>query len=293
MDRILVRRLHCRKLFLRVHRKAESDSAARDHRPSEDFLVTQVIVLGSGTSQGVPVIGCRCPVCTSTDARNQRSRASASVRFNDRRIVIDTAPEFRLQCVRHGIDRLDAVLFTHAHADHVHGLDDVRQFNQIQGTRIPCYGNPETMADLARKFDYFFIETQAGGGKPNVEFIAVEGPFELFGREIVPLPVLHGRLPVYGYRIGPFAYITDASEIPPETMAKLGGLDTLVLNALRLEPHPTHLSIGQAAGIIRQLEPRHAFLTHLTHRLDHADTEARLPPPIRLAYDGLTLDIPD
>jgi len=255
--------------------------------------MTQVIMLGSGTSQGVPVIGCHCPVCTSADPRNQRTRASVYVRVNGRGLVIDTATEFRLQCVRHGIERLDAVLFTHAHADHVHGLDDVRQFNHLQGTRIPCYGSAETMGYLAQKFDYFFRETQAGGGKPDVEFVCVDGPFELFGRTIVPLPVRHGRLLVYGYRIGPFAYITDASEVPAETMAKLGGLDTLVLNALRREPHPTHLSIGQAVEIIRQLGPKRAFLTHLTHRLDHAETEAQLPPPVRLGYDGLTLDIAD
>lgn len=255
--------------------------------------MTQVIVLGSGTSQGVPVIGCHCPVCTSGDPRNHRTRASVYVRLGDHGLVMDTATEFRLQCIREGIDRLDAVLFTHAHADHVHGLDDVRQFNQIQGRQIPCYGSPETMAYLAQKFDYFFRPTQAGGGKPDVEFVPVEGPFELLGREIIPLRVMHGELAVYGYRIGAFAYVTDASAIPPETMAKLEGLDTLILNALRPEPHPTHLSVGEAVEVIEQLQPRRAFLTHLTHRLDHAETEAELPPPIRLAHDGLTLDIAD
>lgn len=255
--------------------------------------MTQVIMLGSGTSQGVPVIGCRCPVCTSADARNRRTRASVYLKLGRHGVVIDTATEFRLQCTANRIERLDAVLFTHAHADHVHGLDDVRQFNALQGTRIPCHGSPETMRYLAQKFDYFFTETQTGGGKPNVEFISVEGPFELFGREIVPLPVKHGELLVYGYRIGRFAYITDASAVPPETMAKLEGLDTLILNALREEPHPTHLSIGEAVAIIERLEPRQAFLTHMTHRLDHAETESKLPPPIRVGYDGLTIEVPD
>jgi phosphoribosyl 1,2-cyclic phosphate phosphodiesterase len=255
--------------------------------------VTQVTMLGSGTSQGVPVIGCRCAVCTSSDPRNRRTRASVYVRLGEQGVVIDTATEFRLQCVANGIERLDAVLFTHAHADHVHGLDDVRQFNHLQGTRIPCYGSGETMRYLAQKFDYFFRETQAGGGKPDVEFISVDGPFELFGRRVVPLPVMHGELSVYGYRIGAFAYITDASTIPPETMALLEGLDTLILNALRVEPHPTHLSVGEAVAIIEQLRPRRAFLTHLTHRLEHAETEAKLPHPIRLGYDGLTFEVPD
>jgi phosphoribosyl 1,2-cyclic phosphate phosphodiesterase len=298
--------------------------------------VTQVIMLGSGTSQGIPVIGCHCPVCTSDDPRNRRTRASVylrlGTRLDARGVVIDTATEFRLQCVANGIERLDAVLFTHSHADHVHGLDDVRQFSAaapehgvhdegggfvqatqsaaapgrvlhdeaegfVQATqsaaRVPCYGSPETMQYLARKFDYFFCETQAGGGKPNVEFIEVEAPFELFGREIIPLPVKHGELSIYGYRIGRFAYITDASHIPSETMAKLDGLDTLILNALRREPHPTHLSLDEAVAIIEQLRPARAFLTHLTHRLDHAATEAELPPSIRLGYDGLTIDVPD
>ena len=240
--------------------------------------MTQVVMLGSGTSQGIPVIGCHCPVCTSDDPRNRRTRASVYLRLragarldqrvqstrgrlDARGVVIDTATEFRLQCVSNAIERLDAVLFTHTHADHVHGLDDVRQFNALQGTRIPCYGSPETMQYLARKFDYFFRETQAGGGKPDVEFIHVEEPFELFGHKIVPLPVKHGDLPIHGYRIGRFAYITDASAIPPETMAKLDGLDTLILNALRHEPHPTHLSLGEAVAIIEQLRPARAFLT--------------------------------
>jgi phosphoribosyl 1,2-cyclic phosphate phosphodiesterase len=254
-------------------------------------------MLGSGTSQGVPVIGCRCPVCTSADPRNRRTRASVYVRLaqrgrpGTRGVVIDTATEFRLQCLANGIERLDAVLFTHAHADHVHGLDDVRQFNLIQGTRIPCYGNPETMRELALKFDYVFRPTQTGGGKPDLEFIAVEAPFELFGLEVVPLPVWHGELPVTGYRIGRFAYVTDASRIPPETMAKLEGLDALILNALRHEPHPTHLSIGEALAVIERLQPARAFLTHLTHRLDHAATEAQLPPSVRVGYDGLVIEV--
>jgi phosphoribosyl 1,2-cyclic phosphate phosphodiesterase len=260
--------------------------------------VTHVVMLGSGTSQGVPVIGCHCPVCTSDDPRNRRTRASVHVQLRDRErtargVVIDTATEFRLQCVANGIERVDAVLFTHAHADHVHGLDDVRQLNAIQGTVIPCYGSPETMQHLARKFDYLFRETQPGTSKPDVEFIHVEGPFDLFGREIVPLPVKHGELLIYGYRIGRFAYITDASAIPPETMAKLDGLDTLILNALRREPHPTHLSLDEAVAIIEQLGPARAFLTHMTHRLDHAETEAQLPPTIRVGYDGLRIAVPD
>ena len=149
------------------------------------------------------------------------------------------------------------------------------------------------MRTLRAKFDYIFTPTQVGGGKPDIELISVEAPFELFGRQVVPLPVMHGELPAYGYRIGRFAYITDASEVPPSTMALLEGLDTLIINALRHEPHPTHLSIGEAVQIVERLRPARAFLTHITHRLDHAETEAQLPPNIRIGYDGLRLDVPD
>jgi len=255
--------------------------------------MTQVVMLGSGTSQGIPVIGCHCGVCSSSDPRNRRTRASVYLRLGDRGVVIDTATEFRLQCVANEIERLDAVLFTHAHADHVHGLDDVRRFNHLQGARIPCYGSAETMGALRRKFDYIFRETQAGGGKPDVAFVEVEGPFELFGRAVVPLPVMHGELVVYGYRIGGFAYVSDASEIPPATMGMLEGLDTLVLNALRHEPHATHLSLGEALGVIERLGPRRAFLTHLSHDVEHAATEATLPAHVRLGYDGLRFEVAD
>lgn len=247
--------------------------------------------LGTGTSHGVPSIACHCPVCTSDDPRNQRYRCSVLLRYNGRSVVIDTATELRLQAIRVGMDQLDAVLFTHSHADHIGGLDDVRPFCERQGAPIPCYGAPRTLRDIRRRFDYIFKPTQEGGGKPKLQMIPIRGPIDLFGLEVVPVLVYHGELPVLGFRFGPAAYVTDTNRIPPRSMGLLRGLDLLVLDALRWRPHPTHFSVDEALEVIRELRPRRSYLTHLTHDLDHVRTNRVLPPGVELAYDGLCLRI--
>jgi phosphoribosyl 1,2-cyclic phosphate phosphodiesterase len=251
----------------------------------------QVTFLGSGTSSGVPVIGCNCSVCRSPDPRDQRYRASVVLRWNDFSVIIDTGPEFRLQILRAGIHRLDAILLTHEHADHICGLDDIRFFT-MRGGVMPMYGNARSLEYVRSAFSYIFDGTHTPGTvRPTIETRDISGPFELRGATVIPIPVMHGKLPILGYRIGDFAYITDCSAIPPESMDLLRGLDTLVLGALRERPHPTHFSIGQALESISALRPRRAFLTHIGHEVDHESTNARLPTDCRLAYDGLTIEV--
>lgn len=251
----------------------------------------RVTVLGSGTSHGVPMIGCACEVCTSGDPHDRRSRPSIVVGVAGGTILVDTAPELRLQAIANGLRRVDAVLFTHTHADHVHGIDDLRAFNALQGGAIPIYGSPASMRDIHARFDYIFAHSVAGGGIPMLELHPVEGPFEVLGESVVPVTVLHGRLPVYGYRFGRFAYVTDCSAIPEPSMALLHGLDVLILDALRHRPHPTHFNIEQALEVIARLRPRRAYLTHLTHDVLHQRVNAELPPGVALAYDGLTFEV--
>ena len=218
----------------------------------------RVTVLGSGTSHGVPMIGCACEVCTSDDPRDRRSRPSIVVALDAGTILVDTAPELRLQAIANGLRRVDAVLFTHTHADHVHGIDDLRAFNALQRGAIPIYGSPASMRDIRARFDYIFVHTFVGGGIPMLDLHPVEGPFTLLGQEIVPITVLHGSLPVYADRFGRFAYVTDCSSIPDASMEQLGGLDVLILDALRRQPHPTHFNIAQALEVIAALRPRQA-----------------------------------
>lgn len=249
-----------------------------------------LLFMGTGTSMGVPVIGCDCPVCTSPDPRNQRCRSSLLVRHNDIHVLIDTAPELRQQALRFQLRRLDAVLLTHTHADHIFGFDDLRRFNHLQGRPIPVYGSSETLGELQRIFAYCFRPPQPGGTKPEVELHPVAGAFRIGDLTFTPIPVWHGRMPVTGWRVGPVAYITDASRIPDESLELLTGLDVLVLGALRFRPHPTHMSISEALAVITELKPRRAFLTHLSHEVDHAFAERDLPPTVRLAYDGLRVE---
>lgn len=249
--------------------------------------------LGTGTSTGVPIIGCTCSVCQSTDPRDKRTRCSALIETKGKILLVDTATEFRLQAVRAGLQHVDAVLYTHAHADHIFGLDDLRSINHRTGRPIPCYGSVATLATIRRTFAYVFDGPTIGGGKPQVDLIAIDGPFRIGEIEIVPVEVLHGLTRVLGFRIGRFAYVTDCKEMPASTRAALHDLDVLVLNALRDTPHPTHLSLDEALAIIADLKPRRAYLTHIGHELSHATTSEQLPDGVELAYDDLAIEVSD
>jgi phosphoribosyl 1,2-cyclic phosphate phosphodiesterase len=253
----------------------------------------RVTFLGSGTSTGVPVIGCACEVCGSSDPRDRRLRPSVRLEWPGASVLVDTSTDLRAQALRHDVLRVDAVLYTHAHADHVLGLDELRTFNWRQRAPIPAYGSAATLADLSRTFWYAFETVQEGGGKPAVERRPVAGPFEILGRKVIPVPVLHGRLPILGYRIGGFAYLTDTSEIPDASRALLAGVDTLVLAAPRERPHPTHMHVAQAVEEAGRVAARRTVLTHIGHDLLHARVTAGLPEGIELAYDGLVLTIED
>jgi phosphoribosyl 1,2-cyclic phosphate phosphodiesterase len=251
----------------------------------------KITVLGSGTSSGVPTIGCTCEVCSSGDPRDKRLRPSILLQYDARNVVVDTTPDFRQQVLRAGLSRLDAILYTHAHADHILGLDDVRPFNFRQRESIPVYGTEDTLAALQRVFCYAFDE-KIESMVPKLDLRRMdEKPFDLFGVEFAPIRVIHGKGTVYGFKFGTAAYLTDHSEIPAESKAQLRGLDVLFLDALRHRPHPTHTTLEGAVELVEELQPRRAFFTHMCHDLQHERTEAMLPPHVRLAYDGLEIDV--
>jgi phosphoribosyl 1,2-cyclic phosphate phosphodiesterase len=253
----------------------------------------KVLVLGTGTSHGVPMIGCECDTCRSTDPRDRRSRASILIQLNSgQSVLIDTSPDLRMQALTHNVKRVDAIVYTHSHADHVMGLDEVRRFNALQKSAIPCYGDQRTLDDLHRIYSYIFNpETPRAGGIPQVVTARVVGEFCIGAATFVPVPVLHGSRTILGYRIGSFAYLTDCSGIPDASWPLLSGVRTVVLDALRERPHPTHLSVEQALAIVERLKPERALFTHMCHDLPHAATCARLPAGVQLAYDGLTFEI--
>ena len=253
----------------------------------------RLTILGSGSSHGSPVIGCTCETCTSSDPRNHRMRASALVEVGDRAFLIDTGPEMRLQALRAGIRRVDAVLYTHFHADHVHGIDDVKAFNDALGGTLPCYGNAQTNQVLRDRFDYVFVGSPWIGLIPHITFEVVEEPFELLGVPIVPIDLQHGRIRSCGWRIGRLAYLTDANGIPESSMARLHGLDLLVIDGLRPRPHPTHFSIDEAVAVARDLRPHATLLTHMNHNVEYTRESAGLPAGVGLAYDGLVVELPD
>ncbi len=227
----------------------------------------RITCLGTGTSHGIPMIGCDCPVCTSDDPRDQRTRTSIVVNYDGRTILIDTSPELRLQCVAHKINRIDAVLYTHHHADHVVGLDDLRRFNAIMKSEIPCYASKSTAEALRSMFSYAFRHDPSyPSAAPRLTLKPIEEPtLELFGRSITPIPLLHGSLPVYGFRFGRFAYCTDCSLIPDDSMTLLEGLDVLILDALRRTPHPTHFNLEQAVAATKRIGARQTYFTHIAH----------------------------
>jgi len=254
----------------------------------------QVTFLGTGTSHGVPVIGCRCRVCLSTDPRDKRWRPSILLRSGSgAQVLVDTSTDLRAQALTFGVERVDAILFTHSHADHIFGLDEVRRFNALQREAIPLFADRRTMDDLRRTFSYAFDpRTPAGGGLPELRPFVITGPFCAAGAEVVPVPIRHGSRTILGFRIGGFAYLTDCNGIPDESLALLGGLDVLVLGALRHRPHPTHFTLEEAASMARRLGARQTLFTHMCHDLGHAETCATLPPGMTLAHDGLTIQIP-
>jgi phosphoribosyl 1,2-cyclic phosphate phosphodiesterase len=252
----------------------------------------RITVLGSGTSVGVPTIGCHCEVCSSNDPRDQRLRPSVLVSYAGRNVLIDTTPDFRTQALRAKIDRLDAVVFTHSHADHLMGLDDVRPFNFRQNGHIPIYASENTLAAIRRCFPYIFDNEKKESNVPKLDVRQIDGAsFDVFGVEFLPVPVLHGRQTIFGFRFGAAAYLTDHSAIPESSLDLLGGLDVLFLDALRYRPHPTHSTVEQSIATVERLQPRRTFFTHICHDLAHERAESLLPPHIRLAYDGLEIHL--
>jgi phosphoribosyl 1,2-cyclic phosphate phosphodiesterase len=269
------------------------------------------------------MIGCQCEVCLSPDPLNRRFRPSILVRHEGKSILVDTTPELRMQALAFDVRQVDAVLFTHTHADHIMGLDDLRRFNDLSGQEMPVYGDDATLDDIRRIFPYIFRETQLGGGKPRLTLHPIESDFTLFGLRIRAFTVFHGRLPVLAFRFDSgngrsqesgvrnqtavvgnqeaegetllkdeqagrsVAYVTDVNSIPPEAMEKLHGLDVLILDAVRFEPHSTHFGLYQALDVIAELKPVQVYLTHLSHHFDHETVNAQLPENVRLAYDGL------
>jgi phosphoribosyl 1,2-cyclic phosphate phosphodiesterase len=252
----------------------------------------KVTILGSGTSTGVPMVGCSCRGCSSNDPRDKRTRASLLIQHQGRTILIDASTDLRFQALREGVQRIDAVLFTHAHADHVNGIDDMRGFHFLHKEIVPCFGSRTTLDTLLTGFSYIFHEHEGSGYTPLLDPHEVVGPFELFDLQVVPVPIEHGRTTALGFRIGSFAYLTDCSAIPESSLELLGGLDVLVIDGLRWNPHPFHFNIESVIAATLPLKPLRTVLTHLTHDVLFRDRD-RLPPGYEFAWDGMTLDIVD
>jgi phosphoribosyl 1,2-cyclic phosphate phosphodiesterase len=239
---------------------------------------------------GVPTLACHCAVCHSKDPLDKRTRPSLLLSYAGRNVVIDTTPDFRFQAMRSGIDRLDAILYTHGHADHILGLDDIRPYNLKHKMRVPIYATNSTLRILQRTFAYIFDSAPTESSVPGVDLHTIDGPFELFGLKFIPVPAMHGPMDVMGFRFGNAAYLTDFSAVPESSKALLRGLDHFVLDALRYVPHPMHSTVEQSLKLVEELRPKHAWFTHICHDLAHAETNAKLPENVRLAYDGLKLE---
>jgi phosphoribosyl 1,2-cyclic phosphate phosphodiesterase len=258
-------------------------------------ILLRLTVLGSGTSMGVPSLGCHCRVCESADPHDNRTRPSVLISRDDQHVVIDTTPDFRFQGLRARLDRLDAVVYTHAHADHILGFDDIRPYNLRQNTALPIYASAETLAILRRMFAYVFDGGTTLSTVPQVITHTIDGPFELLGVTWTPVAAEHGDMAVLGYRVGGMGYLTDFSRLPTESKPLLRGLDDLVLSALRDIPHPMHQTVAQALALVSELKPRRAWFTHIAHDLSHHETNQRLIregfPHVQLAYDGLSFEV--
>jgi phosphoribosyl 1,2-cyclic phosphate phosphodiesterase len=249
-------------------------------------------ILGSGSSAGTPVVGCKCKVCLSENSRNTRTRCSSLITLkNGKNILIDTSPDLREQSLRESITKIDAVLFTHAHADHCHGIDDLRAFCQINKIQIPLYGNKDVIDQLTNKFKYAMIEPKNFWEIPVLKPNIVNAPFEIFDEIITPIPVMHGNNSINGYRIGNLGYITDASEISENSMKLLEGVDALLLDCLRMEPHFTHLSFSESIEIAKKIKAKKTYLIHMTHSLEYESLRKILPEGVYVGYDGLKLQI--
>ena len=255
----------------------------------------QMILLGTGTSNGVPMIGCHCEVCSSSDPKNHRTRTGVVVRAPRGNFLIDTPPELRLQLLRERIDLVEAVVYTHGHADHIFGIDDLRLFGYYLKRAVPLYCDGPTTERIRQSFDYCFSDPELNnhpGATPRLELRSMElAPFELLGLTIRPMRLWHGQLPILGFRNNDVAFCTDVSRIPDESWPLLEGLRVLVIDALREKPHPTHFSVDQALEVVARVKPRQTYLTHISHTLEHEATNARLPKGVELAYDGLRVPL--
>lgn len=252
----------------------------------------KITFLGTGTSQGVPVIGCDCPVCSSIDFRDKRTRSSIFIETQGKKIAVDTGPDFRSQILRERINRLDAILYTHEHKDHTAGMDDIRPFNFAQKKDMPIYGTKKVLAQIKREFSYVFAEVKYPGVPSVVPHEIQNEAFEVEGISILPIKVMHYRLPVFGFRIGDFTYITDAKTIDDQELDKIRGSKILVVNALQKTHHISHFTLDEAVALVQELKPEMAYFTHISHKLGtHQEVENQLPSNIRLAYDGLKIEI--
>ncbi|MCD7896937.1 MAG: MBL fold metallo-hydrolase [Planctomycetaceae bacterium] len=247
--------------------------------------------LGTDTSTGVPMAGCDCRVCRSPDIVDKRHRSSAVVSHKGKNVVIDTGPEFRVQALCAGLDNVAAVLVTHDHADHLHGLDDIRAYSLFKNTEVPVWGSAATLATVRHRFGYIWNAPQVGGGLPAITLHEADKPFRAGGMVFIPVPIFHGTLPILGYRVGDLAYLTDVSSIPDSSFRLIDNIETLIVSAVRMENHPTHMSIPETIELHERLRPRRTFLTHLTHSFTHRELGERLPSGMAPAYDGLQIKV--
>jgi phosphoribosyl 1,2-cyclic phosphate phosphodiesterase len=250
----------------------------------------KITILGCGTSTGVPMVGCNCPVCSSDDPRDKRTRASLLISYNDHTVLVDTSTDLREQALREHIRRIDAVLFTHAHADHVNGIDDLRGFHFIHKEIIPCFAARATLETLQSGFSYIFNENHGSGYSPLLAANEISAPFELFGQTIIPIPLLHGKTFSFGYRIGNFAYLTDCNAIPEASLELLQELEIVVIDGLRWTEHPFHFNVTGAIAASKQIKATRTIMTHLTHEIAYSERN-KLPPGFEFAYDGMEFNL--
>ncbi len=253
----------------------------------------EVLFMGTGASTGVPMIGCDCAVCHSPEPKNERTRSSILVRMNGKNILVDTSPDLRIQSLKNHIKRIDAVIFTHPHADHILGIDELRTFNFWQKEEIPVFADPETLGTVMKMFPYAFSEENRGGlTRPRLAPREILGAMKISEIQVTPFPVKHGPVYNHALRLGDLVYLTDCNEVSEEGMEVMKGVDTLIIGAVLYEPHASHFGIWQALDLVERIQPRQAFLTHLSHRIDYNELTSRLPPRVQAAFDGLTVSIP-